>query len=145
MIKRILLVLVLMLSVAFGINRIDSSKSITTNYLLLSTVEKKNIEQINNVIRFNVDSYSYSGNVMNKSPIPTENGTKVILGSDTDGNYVNSEYKESFNNNYAFPMKVEYNNYTKEIIIEGVEGFEEEPKIEKFLLEGEEVNLVISR
>ena len=145
MIKRVLLVLMLILSVAFAINRIDSSKSITTNYLLLSTVEKQNIEQINNVIRFNVPSYQINGNLMNSSPIEISNGYKTVLGSATDGVLLKDQSFD-LNNNYAFPFRVEYNNHTKELFIQGVEGFSEQPKIEEFVMEnGTKVNLVISR
>lgn len=126
MVKRIVLIMIVILSVAFAVNRIDNSKSISSNYLVLATVEEQNMVQIIKAVQFYIPSFTQTGVYVNCSPRITEKGhISAVIDTATDDGYYLKNKELNFNNNYMFPMTLQYSNVDKSLNLDSIERFDE--------------------
>ena len=128
MIRRVFMILTTVFMLAFAVNRLDASKSISSEYMLLSTVEKQNYNQILRAVKYNIPSFNQEGYYINTRP---KDGV-FILDTATDDleNLKNDELH--FNNNYMFPMRIDYANATKKVEISSFSNLDDMVQLESF-------------
>ena len=128
------MILTIIFTVAFAVNRLEGSKSISSEYMLLATVEEQNYNQILRAVKYNISSFNQQGYFINTRP---ENGT-YILDTATDDMTNLKNDKLNFNNNYMFPMIIDYSNFDKKIDIRSQFSLDSGLQLEKFKITTEE-------
>lgn len=145
MARRVLLILVVIFTIAFMVSRVDSSKSISSEYILLSKIEEQNMNQILRAVKYNIPSFSQSGDYINSRP---KNGIVTIDTATDDYEFLKST-KLNFNNNYMFPMEINYTNSSKKLDIRSNVNMEDSLELKDFMIindmgEGRKVRILTS-
>lgn len=122
MTKQILAIALALFLLVFGTNRINQSKAtITSNYLVLNSVERQNLEELLEVTKFYIPSFSFDTDSLGLKPYENSNGKmEVFVGDAIYEGIISPELdgKDCFNNNYLYRYTISYNNTTKELNIE---------------------------
>jgi uncharacterized protein YxeA len=122
MLKQIIAIIIAVFLVVFGSNRINQSKStLTSNYLVLNSIQKQNLEELLNTVEFNIPSFSFDGDMLGLKPyVNTDGKVEVYVGKAIVGSIINPDLEgvDCFNNNYLFTYSISFNNRTKRLNIE---------------------------
>lgn len=118
MLKKVFLLVVVMFVVVFSINKVNTSKTVvTSNYLVLKSIEHQNLKELTRAVQFSVPSFSVNMLHTNKHPYTNEDGDKVVTIESTVKEGVIDPKVKGVNNNYLFNTLLEYNNTSKKITI----------------------------
>lgn len=120
MLRNILMAALALFLIGFGINRVDRTKSmLTSNYLVLNSVEVQNMQEIIKVAQFHIPSFSESISSIASSPYKNADGkVEAYLGDAIIAGDLNDNLKGSFNNNYLFNFGISFLSKDKTLTIE---------------------------
>ena len=136
MLRRVVIILTLVFTISFLVSRLDSSRSISSEYMLLSKIEEQNMNQLLRAIKYNISSFSQMGQYINSKP---KDGVVIIDTATDDYEFLKNDLME-FNNNYMFPMALEYKNSDKELYIRCLADISDDLLLQdyKIIKDGEE-------
>ena len=126
MLRNVLIIVLALFLISFGVSRIDHTKSVvTSNYLVVNSIETQNIEEILTGIKFFIPSFAVDIMHMGTKPyLNSEGKVETFIGDALIGDSLNGNLRGSYNNNYLLPYSIAYLNNEKKLTIinKGVEG-----------------------
>lgn len=147
MIRRLVVLVIVIGLTVFSSSRLDYSKSaLTSNYLVLHSVEEQNINTVLESIKYNVPSFNIDAKHFNTSPYQNGNGdVEVYIGNMVKEDTLIEENLKGVNNNFMFRGVIDYNNTTKEV--KYMTGIDTKDKIDTEVLHknGETLNVITMR
>lgn len=129
LLRNILMAALALFLIGFGINRVDRTKSmLTSNYLVLNSIEVQNMQEMIKAVQFHIPSFSEEIYSISSSPYENEDGKieaflgDALMANDTGDTqiyeFVNEHVRKNFNNNYLFNFNITFLNRDKTLTVE---------------------------
>ena len=117
MLKRIFLVVVILFGIVFSINNSNNHTRaiVTSNYLLVRNIDKQNVTDVINSIKFHIPSVNVVTNQLNTKPYIEDGKVTLYIGNMLEGDNLLVN-KDALINNYLFEgVTIMYDNETKQV------------------------------